>query len=132
MATAHRYTYFKVLVEDRPGALLALASELKKQNVDLVGLKGVSHATQGDVLLIPKNPDKFRTLWAEKVVEEGTLFSLTGTNTVGALERSLNLLAGENVNIVGIEAEAVGTRFAAFVWVSPRDVERTAKALGAE
>ncbi len=130
MATTHRHTFFKVLVEDRPGALLALVTELKKQNMDLIGLKGVSHGAQGDVLLIPKNPDKFRSGWSGKVVEEGTLFFLSGTNTVGALEQSLDALAKADVNIVAVEAEALGTRFGAFVWVAPQDVEKTSKALG--
>lgn len=134
MATAQRQTYFKAHVEDRPGALLTLASEIKKLNIDLLGLKGVSHARQGDILLIPKNPEKLRTAWAGtgKIVEEGTLFFLSGINTVGALERSLEALAKASINIVAIEAETVGTRFAAFVWVSPQDVEKTATALRSE
>jgi prephenate dehydratase len=132
MATAQRHRYFRVLVEDKPGALLSLASELKQQNLDLVGLKGMSDAKQGEVLLVPKNPDKFRSNWAGKVAEEGTLFFLSGINTVGALERSLEALAKGSINIIAIETESVGTRFAAFVWIAPQDVERAAKVLETE
>ena len=57
MATAKRMTYFKTQVDNRPGGLLSLARDLKEQNIDLIGMKGVSHADQGDVLVIPKNPD---------------------------------------------------------------------------
>ncbi len=134
MATAQKHTYFKALVEDKPGALLAIVKELKGLNIDLIGLKGVSHARQGDILLIPKNPDKLRAAWADsgKIVEEGTLFYLSGVNTVGALERSLDALARANVNLAAIEAESVGTRFGAFVWISPQDIDRASKALKAE
>ncbi len=121
-----------MFVEDRPGALLFVTSELKKQNLDLMGLKGVSHTSRGDILLIPKDPDKFRSLWAGRVVEEGTLFFLSGVNTVGALEQSLESVTKADVNIVAIEAQSLGTRFAAFVWVSPQDVEKTARALAAK
>ncbi len=134
MATTKKLAYFKVLVDDKPGALLAIARELKDLNIDLVGLKGVSHARQGDILLIPKNPDKLKTAWTDtgRIVEEGVLFYLSGVNTVGALERSLDGLARANINIAAIEAESVGTRFGAFVWVSPQDVEKAAKTLKAE
>lgn len=134
MATAKRMTYFKAQVEDKPGALLALAADLKEKNIDLLGLKGVSHANHGDVLVIPKNPDKLRAAWTATgaMMEEGTLFFLSGVNKVGALVGSLDALARADINIVAIEAGGVGTRFGAFVWVAPNEVEKTAKVLGAE
>jgi hypothetical protein len=133
MTTATRMTYFKAKVEDKPGGLLALATQLKDQNIDLVGVKGVSHAGHGDVLIIPKNPDKTRGAWNASgiLLEEGTLFFLSGVNNVGALTPTLDALAKANVNIVALEAGAVGTKFGAFVWVSPGDVEKAAKALSA-
>ncbi len=133
MATAKRMTYFKAQIEDKPGALLALAMDLKDKNLDLVGLKGVSHANHGDVLVIPRNPEKVRTAWiaAGTLLEEGTLFFLTGVNKTGALIGSLDVLAKADVNIVAVEAGAVGTRFGVFLWVAPGDVEKTAQILGA-
>ena len=126
-------TYFKTNVEDKPGGLLALATQLKEQNIDLLGVKGVSHAGHGDVLVIPKNPDKTRAAWNASgiLLEEGTLFFLSDVNKVGALTPSLDALARANVNIAALEAGAVGTKFGAFVWVAPGDVEKAAKALGA-
>jgi len=126
-------TYFKAKVEDRPGGLLSLAADLKEKNIDLVSLKGVSHEGQGDVLVVPNNPEKMRIAWnaTGTLVEEGTLFFLSGVNKTGALTESLEALAKSDVNIVAIEAGAIGTRFGAFVWVSPNDVEKTAQALKA-
>jgi hypothetical protein len=125
-------TYFKAKVEDKPGGLLALAAKLKDENIDLVGMKGVSHAGHGDVLVIPKNPDKVRTAWTAHgiLLEEGTLFFLSGVNKTGALTTDLEALAKANVNIGALEAGAVGTKFGAFLWVAPGDVEKAAKALG--
>ena len=133
MATAKRMTYFKAKIEDKPGALLALAMDLKEKNIDLAGLKGVSHAGHGDVLVIPKNPEKLRIAWnaSGSLLEEGTLFFLTGVDKTGALTGSFDALAKADVNIVAIEAGAVGGRFGTFLWVAPGDVDKTAQALGA-
>lgn len=126
-------TYFKAHVEDKPGGLLALAQNLKEQNIDLIGLKGVSHIDSGDVLVIPKNPEKVRISWnaAGTLLEEGTLFFLSGVNKTGALVSSLEALAKADVNIVAIEAAAVGGRFGSFVWVAPGDVEKASQVLAA-
>lgn len=133
MATAKRMTYFKTQVDNRPGGLLSLARDLKEQNIDLIGMKGVSHADQGDVLVIPKNPEKLRIAWnaAGILLEEGTLFFVSGVNKTGALTGTLDAVAKAGVNIVATEAAAVSGRFGAFLWVTPDDVEKTAEVLGA-
>lgn len=133
MAIVKRMTYFKTQIEDKPGALLAIANDLKEKNLDLIGLKGVSHMQHGDVLIIPKNPEKVRIAWnaTGKLLEEGTLFFVTGVNKTGALAASLDTLAKNDVNIVALEAGAIGGRYGAFLWVSPQDVERTAHILAA-
>ena len=133
MATAKKVTYFKAKIEDKPGALLALAMDLKEKNLDLMGLKGVSHSGHGDILIIPKNPDKVRIAWNATgvLVEEGTLFFLSGVDKVGALTSNLDALAKADVNIVAVEAAGVGGRYGAFLWVAPGDVEKTAQVLGA-
>lgn len=133
MAIVKRMTYFKTQIEDKPGALLAIANDLKEKNLDLIGLKGVSHMQHGDVLIIPRNPEKVRIAWnaTGKLLEEGTLFFVTGVNKTGALAASLDTLAKNDVNIVALEAGAIGGRYGAFLWVSPQDVERTAQILAA-
>ncbi len=134
MATAKLMTYFKAKVQDRPGALLGLLRNLKDNNLGLVGLKGVSQGSHGDVLVIPKDPDKFRIAWnaAGLLLEEGSLFCLSGTDSTGALVSGFDALSKADVNVVAVEAGAVGGRYEAFVWVSPSDLEKAAKALGAK
>jgi hypothetical protein len=134
MATAKRMTYFKTQIEDKPGALLALTIALEENNLGLVGLKGVAQGRHGDVLVVPKNPEKLRTAWKTNgaLIEEGTLFFLSGTDSTGALVSSLEALTKAGVNIVAVEAGAVGTRFGAFLWVAPGDVEKAAQVLGSE
>ncbi len=134
MATTKRVTYFKAKVEDKPGALLALAKNLKTKNLGLVSLKGVGLAGQGDILVVTKSPDDLRNEWKAMgaLVEEGTAFFLSGEDKTGALLTSLEALANAGVNIVATEAIAVGGRYGAILWVAPSDMEKTAQALGAK
>ena len=134
MATAKRLTYFKTKIEDKPGALLALAKDLKEKKLDLIALKGIGQAGQGEILVIAKSPDKLREAWKASgtLVEEGTVFFLSGADATGALVKSLDAVAGAGVNIVATEALAVGGKFGAVLWVSPEDLDKTAQALGAK
>lgn len=134
MATAKRVTYFKAKIEDKPGALLALAKDLKAKKLDLIALKGVGQAGQGDILVVAKSPDKLREAWTESriLVEEGVAIFLSGTDTAGALVTSLDAIAKAGVNIVALEALGAGGKFGAVLWVSPEDLDKTAQELGAE
>jgi hypothetical protein len=133
MAKAKRVPYFKAKIEDKPGAFLALAKDLKEKKIDLIALKGVGQAGQGEILVVAKIPDKLREAWKDSgaLVEEGTVFFLSGTDTTGALITSLDAVANAGVNIVATEALAVGGKYGAILWVSPEDLDKTAQALGA-
>ena len=134
MAKAKRVTYFKAKIDDKPGALLALANDLKAKNLGLIGLKGVCQAGQGEILVFAKSPDKLRETWKASgmLSEEGTAFFVSGTDKTGALVASLDAIAKTGVNLVATEAIAVGGKFGVFLWVSPEDLEKTAQALGAK
>jgi hypothetical protein len=133
MATPRRVTYFKATVEDKPGALLAIAQDLKSKSLGLVGLWGFgTQPGQGVIHLIPKNPDKLRSVWktSGRTFEEGTGFFLKGTDKTGALVKSLDAVTRAGVNIVDIHAVAVGGNYGSFVRVAPADVDKAAGALG--
>ena len=134
MPNVKRVAYFKAKIEDKPGALLALAKDLKEKKLDLIALKGVGQAGQGEILVIAQSPDKLREAWKASgvLVEEGMVFFLSGTDTAGALVTSLDAIANAGVNIVATEAIAVGGKFGAVLWVPPEDLDKTAQALGAK
>lgn len=134
MAKPKRVIYFKAKIENKPGALLALAKDLKAKNLGLVSLKGFGQADQGEVLVVAKNPEKLRTAWqaAGILVEEGTAFFFSGPDKTGALIDNLETIANAGTNVVAVEALAAGGNYAALVWVSPEDLDRTAQALGAK
>ncbi|MGB2868279.1 MAG: hypothetical protein WBD36_07505 [Bacteroidota bacterium] len=134
MATVKRVTYFKARVEDKPGTLQGLLRNLKEKNIGLISLKGVGQGEHGDILVVAKNPDDLRNEWKNSgtLVEEGTAFFVSGEDKTGALMASLDATSKAGVNVVAIEAVAVGTRYGAILWVDPTDLEKTAKALGAK
>ena len=84
--------------------------------------------------LAAKNPDKLRDAWKTSgmLAEEGTAFFVSGEDKTGALVASLDAIAKAGVNIVATEAIAVGGKFGVILWVSPDDLDKTAKALGAK
>jgi hypothetical protein len=129
MAKPQRVTYFKVNIEDKPGALLAVAKELKSKKVGLVALRAL-HAT---AYLIPKNPEKLRAALKASgmTFEEGTSFSVRGKDQTGALVKTLEAIAQAGVNIESTDAIAVAGNYGSFFQVAPGDVEKTAKVLGA-
>jgi hypothetical protein len=134
MAKAKRVAYFKAKIEDKPGALLTLAKDLKAKNLGLIGLKGIGQADQGEILVIAKSPDKLRDAWKASgiLTEEGAAFFVSGTDKTGALVTILDAVAKAGVNIVATEALAVGGRYGAILWVDPADLDKTAAALGAK
>lgn len=133
MAKPQRTTYFKANLEDKPGALLGILKDLKSRNLGLTGMWGfASSPGKGELYVVPKNPDKVRAAWKASgmLAEEGTGFWFKGVDKTGVLVKTLEALAEAGVNIVAIDAIAVGGRYGSFIWVNPADVEKAAKALG--
>ncbi len=133
MAKVMLVTYFKTPLEDRPGALLAIAKDLKSRNLGLLGLWGFStESGQAELYCIPKNAEKFRAAFksAGTQIEEGTGFFMRGSDKTGALVKALQAIAKEGVNISALHALAAGGSYGSFINVAPGDVEKTAKALG--
>jgi prephenate dehydratase len=135
MAKPQRVPYFKINVEDRPGALLAILQDLKSRNINLSGLRGENTTPgQAEVYLSAKSADKLRNAWKSSGMnfEEGTGFFVKGTDKTGALVKTLDAIAKAGVSMVTSEAMAVSGNYGLFIRVAPGDVEKTAQALGAK
>lgn len=134
MARAQRVTCFKIALEDKPGALLAVTKELKAKNLNIVGLSGrATQAGQADLYVVARNPGKLRDLWKPtgRIIQEGTGFLVKGADKTGALIKTLEALAGAGVNISATEAIAAAGTYGVLIWVGEQDIEKAALALGA-
>ena len=133
MAKSKPVTYFKAKIEDKPGALLAVAKQLKAKNVGMTALWG--YATQmgeAQMYCIPKDVEKFRN-FAKTLgmsVEEGNGFFLKGADRTGALLKPLEAVAKAGVNIVALHSLAASGNYGAFLQVAPADIEKTGQVLG--
>ncbi len=59
-------------------------------------------------------------------------FLVQGDDRKGAVADLLKILAEQKINVTAIDAMSAGAgRYAAILWVAPRDVNKTAKALAA-
>ncbi len=135
MAQPKRVTFFKTMLEDKPGAGLALAQYLKSKNVNLAALWAYGTQTgQAEVYCIPKDVDKFRNFMKSTGMTtwEGTGFLLKGVDKTGALIKSLDALAKASINVTAIHAIAAAGNFGAFLRVPDADIEKAATALGAK
>jgi hypothetical protein len=135
MARAQRVRYFKAHIDNKPGTLLQVMRQLKARNLGLCGLWGfAANGSSAEVYVVPKSPDKLRKLWtgAGILQEEGVGFWLRGVDRVGALNKSLEALAGAGVNIDSIDAVSVGKQFGSFIWVDPGDIDKASDALKAK
>jgi hypothetical protein len=135
MAKPKRVTYFKTMLEDKPGAGLAFAHALKKGKINLAALWAYGTQTgQAEVYCIPKDIDKFRNFLkgAGMTTWEGVGFLLKGPDKTGALIDSLDALAKAGVNVTAVHAIAAAGNFGAFVRVPDTDIEKATVALGAK
>jgi hypothetical protein len=133
MAKPERVTYFRTTITDKPGALLAVAKELKVKNVGLIGCSGFdAQPGNAELYILPKKPEKLRNIWktAGIAFQEGTGFLVRGNDETGALLTTLEALAREGINITASSAVAVGGKYGALLWVAQEDVEKAARALG--
>jgi hypothetical protein len=135
MATVRRVSYLKARLKDKPGALLNIMQGLKKKNLGLVGLWGYStFGGKAELYVVANKTAKVKALWRplRLSVQEGKGFWITGKNQTGALNKCLEALRKSRVNIVGIQAIAVGERYGSFVWVKSNRVGKAARALKAK
>jgi hypothetical protein len=99
---------FTVTVENRPGAVAAMAKTLGDARVNILALLGTAQGTSGTVELVVEDPRR-----AKKALDEAGLTYRETTaeeyelqNKPGALAQCLNKLAARGVNLNSICATA--------------------------
>lgn len=125
-------TDFAMELPNRPGELARLAARLRAADVNLLGLWGAETSDgNGTFYCVPEAADQFREFArsAELDIREGVAFHLRGKDHVGALVRTLEQIAGANVNLLGIQTIAAEGSFGCFVWAEPDDWDRLIKVL---
>jgi hypothetical protein len=133
--TVRTADYFYVMVPDKPGEGARVLDELKRAGVNLAAYSGFPSGRGAQLDLVPTDPAAFRTLARQKkwkVKGPKRAFLIEGDDRIGACADVLGRLAGARINVTAMDAVAAGAgRYAAILWVKPRDVKKAATVLGA-
>jgi hypothetical protein len=132
-----RIEYFAVTMDDKPGIGADIGKRLTKENVNLLALQAFPiEPGKVQVDFVPENPDLFSKAARKLGLSIGppkTAFIVQGTDRVGALGETLDRLGTQGINVRATCGVASGgNRYGAIVWVPPADVEKAARALGAQ
>jgi len=132
--TVRTADYFYVMVPDKPGEGARVLGELRSAGVNLVAYSGFPSGRGAQLDVVPTDPAAFKTVARQKkwkVKGPKRAFLIEGDDRVGACADVLGRLAAAKINVTAMDALAGGGRYAAILWVKPRDVKKTASVLGA-
>ena len=133
--TVRKVDYFYVVVADRPGECAKVLSALAAEGINLLAFSGFPSARKGQLDLIPEDSAAFKLAAKKlklKLSPRKSGFLLQGDDRVGAMNETLDKLAGAKINVTAMDAvSSGGGRYGAIFWVQPQAVSRTAKLLGA-
>jgi hypothetical protein len=133
--TVRAADYFYVMVPDRPGEGARILGELKSAGVNLMAYSGFPSGRGAQLDVVPTDPAAFKAIARQKkwkVKGPKRTFLIEGDDRLGACADVLGRLAAAKINVTAMDAVAAGGgRYAAILWVKPRDVKKAAAVLGA-
>jgi hypothetical protein len=133
--TTRKVDYFYVVVPDKPGECAKVLSALAAQGINLLAFSVFPSARKGQLDLIPEDSAAFKLAAKAlklKLSPRKSGFLLQGDDRVGAMNETLDKLAGAKINVTAMDAVSCGGgRCGAIFWVKPEAVSRAAKLLGA-
>jgi len=133
--TVRKVDYYYVVVPDKPGECAKVLSALAAQNINLLAFCGFPSARKGQLDLVPEDSAAFKlaakTLKLKPSARKSG-FLLQGDDRVGAMNETLDKLAGAKINVTAMTAVSSGNgRYGTIFWVKPEAVSRAARLLGA-
>ena len=130
-----RVQYFYMMAADKPGEGVRALRTLKAAGVNLLAFSGFPAGKRAQLDFIPDDPAAFRAAARKagwKVVGPKAGFLIDGDDRTGVMAEIYEKLAASRINITASDAVVAGQgQFGAILWVKARDVNRTAKILGA-
>jgi hypothetical protein len=131
-----KVAYFAMDVANKPGEGARLLKALAASGVNLLAFSGFPSGKKSQLDFIPEDIAVFKK--AIKVAKVKTRsqkygFLIQGKDRKGAIAQLLGTMADKKINVTAIDAVSSGAgRYAAILWVKPKDVNKAAKALGAK
>jgi hypothetical protein len=129
-----KVAYFAMDVPNKPGEGARVLGALAEAGVNLLAFTGFPSGRKAQLDIIPEDVAMFKK--AVKAAKMKTRpqklgFLVQGNDRKGAVAGLLKILADKKINVTAVDAVSAGAgRYAAVLWVEPKDVNKTAKALG--
>jgi hypothetical protein len=126
--------YYAIRLPDRPGTGAAALGVLRRAGVALDAVHAFPDGSRTQMDLVPRSRRAFvRAARAGKLRPSRRKRALLveGDDRTGVLAGILDQIAAAKVNVTAVTGLRAGKgRFGAILWVKPRDVARTRRALG--
>jgi hypothetical protein len=131
-----KVAYFAIDVPDKPGEGACLLTGLAAAGVNMLAFTGFPSGRKAQLDIVPEDVAVFKkAVKAAKIKTRAQKFGflVQGDDKKGAVAGLLGKLAEQKINVTAIDAVSAGKgRYAAILWVNPRDVNKTAKVLKAK
>ena len=135
MDTIRKADYFSMETAHKVGEGARLLGALRDAGVNLLAFTGFPSGRRAQVDFIPADAAQFRAAARKlklKVGARKTVFLVEGDDRPGAIAEICEKLANAGINMIAMDAVAIGNgRYGAIFWVTPREVNKTARLLGA-
>ena len=126
--------YFKVQIADKPGALAGMLAPLREAGVNLRAVHAFPRSRRTQVDVVPEDPTSFKSIAKMhrlKIQGPKMCLLVDGDDRPGALADLTDRLRLAKINMTAVTGLCAGEgRFGAILWVSARDVKKTAKVFG--
>lgn len=127
--------YFYIQTRDRPGEGAKALSHLKDAGINLLAFHAFPSGRRAQLNFVPSDPAALRAAARQakwKLVGPKKAFLIEGEDRGGALVEHYTRLADAKINVTATDAIGTAGHFGAIIWVGARDVNKAAKALGAD
>ncbi|TFG36295.1 MAG: hypothetical protein E4H45_01460 [Nitrospirales bacterium] len=130
-----KVAYFAMDIPNKSGEGARVLAALAAAGVNLLAFSGFPSGRKAQLDFIPEDVAVFKkAVKAAKIKTRPQKFGFLaqGDDRKVAVAGLLTTLAAKNINVTAIDAVSAGAgRYAAILWVNPKDVNKAAKALGA-
>ncbi len=134
--SVRKVAYFAMEVPNKPGEGARILKALADAGVNLLAFSGFPSGRKSQLDFIPEDVALFKkALKKTKISTRPQKFGflIQGDDRRGAVADILQKLAERKINVTAIDAVSAGAgRYAAILWVLPKDVRKAAAALGAQ
>ncbi len=130
-----KVSYFAMEVPNRAGQGARMLGALAARGVNMLAFSGFPGGKGAQLDFVPEKVPAFLAAAKKEKIrlrKKKAAFLVQGDDRPGAVAKVLQKLAAAKINVTALDAVSAGKgRWAAILWVKPKDVARAGRVLGA-